>query len=221
MRELRLRLWMEKRRRVVAVIGDSGYGKSTLAVQLVQHDQRVLIAAPYMKNPYGALTFTTYESLKRTLAAHRPKTFRCALPVYDSEELARLCRLAKVVAPVTLVLDETAYVIQNTSAAPEELRFLALVGRHCGHDDNQAVSLVVLGQVPSNLPTWLRAQSKTVYLFNIEREDDRAKVGADLGLPAETRAFVESRLGSLPVGRRLRLDKGDDAKWTVHEGEGV
>lgn len=212
---------MQQRPRIVAVIGESGGGKSTVAVQLVAGDPRVLVAAPYMKNPYGALACATYGAAKATLRDVKPKKFRLAVPVYDKKGLAEMCRLAWVVAPVTLVLDETAFYIQNTAAAPEELRYIVQVGRHAGPDEEQPVSLVVLGQVPSNLPTWLRAEAKTVYMFPLSRDEDRVKVGADLGLPRETRELVDARLPTLPKYHRLRLDKQDDGSWTVHEGMGV
>lgn len=215
------RLGMRSRPRIVSILGESGGGKSTIAQALVEGAPRVIVAAPYMKNPYGAIPFSDYEAALDAMLAYRPKTFRIAVATYTPKELAKVCRLAWACAPVLLVIDETATCIPNAAAAPEELRYISQIGRHAGHDEEQPVELIILGQRPANLPPYVRSESKEVYVFPLAWEEDCERVAADFSLPGDVRRQVVERIPRLAKYHRLRLTKRDDGGWDVQEGQGT
>lgn len=215
---------MREKPRVVVLLGESGGGKSTVAQQLVASSRRLIVVAPYMKTPYDTLGFSSYEAARSAFLAAGPeamKEFRISIAAFTPKELAAVCRLAWALAPVDLVLDETATIIPNASAAPDELRYICQIGRHAGHDEKQPVRLLAIGQRPANLPPYLRAEAKEVYVFALASEKDCARVGEDFSLPRETREAVVPRIAALPKYHRLRLTKKDDGGWAWKEGMGA
>jgi len=202
----------------------SGGGKTTVAQALCADEPRVLVAAPYMKNPYGAMAFADYGSAVAALVAAKPKRFRVSIPCFTPKELGRVCRLAWALAPVRLIVDETAACIPNAAAAPIELRYICQIGRHAGRDEEQEVGLTILGQRPTNLPPFCLAESKEVYVFPLDREDDAEKLVSDLSLPYSdgTRDRVRDAIPRLARFHRLRLSKREDGTgWDVQEGQGT
>lgn len=212
---------MRERPRVVLIIGESGGGKSTVARDLVAQSERLIVVAPYMKTPFDTTGFTDYSAAKAALKHFRPKTFRISIAAFTPKELGKICRLAWAVAPVDLLLDETATVIPNAAAAPEELRYVCQIGRHAGHDEEQPVRLIVLGQRPANIPPFCRSEAKEIYIFPLAWESDVERIAEDFSLPAAVREAVLPRIARLPKYHRIRLTKREDGGWDFQEGVGT
>lgn len=212
---------MGKPARVIVLIGESGGGKTTVAQQLVAKDDRLIVVAPYMKTPYNTMGFTDAEAARAALVTVKPKKFRISVAAFTPKELGKCCRISWATAPGTLVLDETATVIPNAAAAPQELRYVAQIGRHAGHDECQEIRLVVLGQRGPNIPPFVRSEAKEIYLFALADEDDWLNIVSDFSLPGETRKRVLERGPRLPKYHRIRLTKREDGGWDYHEGVGT
>ena len=192
--------------RLTQVTGATGCGKSTLVKQLVGPLPRAIVISAFGKNDYAELPggcprFNSLDHLTQTLKQRRPRTFRVSVSI-GADELAQLCRLAWVIAPVALVFDETYQVFENAASIPREFVAVVQGGRHAGFDEQQEISVIAIGQRPINLPPVFRAEVQEWFLFQLKARKDRKLLEDDFGLPKE----VAERAGKLPRFHYMKVD---------------
>lgn len=189
--------------RMRQITGMTGCGKSKLALELLGDAQRVIVAQPFSKDAFKTLRYNSPGALLAAFQQKRPARFRVSLAVNTPEEFAWLCSFAWLVAPVTLVLDETAPYIPNPSDVPMEFRRICQMGRHAGVDENSSVSVIAIGQRPVNLPPIFRSEVGQCFLFRVNSWDDRKLIRNDLGLSKEQ----AEGLGALPQYNYMVVDR--------------
>lgn len=189
--------------RMRQVTGMTGCGKSHLVNSMLAQETRVIVAQPFSKDAFGTMRFRGPAELLAAFQKKRPLRFRVSLAVNSQEEFAWLCAFAWVVAPVTLVLDETAPYIPNPSDVPMEFKRICQMGRHAGPDEKSSVAVIAIGQRPVNLPPIFRSEVGQCFLFRVNSHDDRKLIRNDLGLSKEQ---AES-LGTLEQYQYMKVDR--------------
>lgn len=190
--------------RLIQVTGKNQNGKSTLVRELLEkmRAERVIIVQPFSKNDYEAKPYAKILHFAQAYRDVRPARFRVKFMLDNEADLEELCRLAWAIAPVTLVLDETAMYLPNPSKVPKSFKYICQLGAHAGPDEGSRVSVIAIGQRPTNLPTVFRAEADDLYTFRLKREADRDTLVEDFGMPPEQ----ADAAGKLPPYHYIKMD---------------
>lgn len=198
--------------RTVAVVGRTGFGKSTIVRQLVQSHDRVVILeqkAEKIRDWDGLDVewFSSWRELYGTMKEIRPRRFRVGF-IPGRAFFVDALRLAWALGDVLLVIEEAGkYFPYNKKARPHHKEieyggnmnvpgeFLEICerGRHAGPrgDGTQPVRLVVVSQRPKRLPLCFQAELDRTYAFKLQLPHDRSWLaecpGADEQLAAQAR----------------------------------
>jgi hypothetical protein len=194
---------------LIQVTGATQFGKSTLAAALVAQRDRVVIVSPFPINKRVYPDVEQFPSVNAAVLAFMAnpaaKTFRVAVVATTAREFAQACQLAWVLAPCTLVPDETMLYLPNAAEAPMEFKMICQAWAHAGdaHGQERAVSVIFVGQRPINAPPIFRSEVQVWYLFRLNAESDRRLLRDDFGLTREQ----ADEAGKLPRFSYIRVDK--------------
>ena len=193
---------------LIQITGQTQCGKSTLAAKLVMQRDRVIIVSPYrirQRTYPGVEQFNSVNEAVASLMAFKGSTFRIAIRVSSAAEFAQACQLAWVMAPCTLVPDETTLYLPSASEAPMEFKILCQAWAHAGddHGEEKAVDVMFIGQRPINAPPIFRSEVQVWYLFRLNSESDRRLLRDDFGLTREQ----SDAAGHLPPYTFMRVDR--------------
>lgn len=178
--------------RIIGVVGQSGFGKSTKLRELVEQRERVIILEQTdLKSEYpDTIRYRTYADMRRELLEARPRRFRVALAP-GREFFPHTLALAWVLADpeITVVVEEAGRYFNKGEKPPREVIEIADRGRHAGPRAVGRVSLLLCSQRPVVIPKDLRAQLNRVYAFRLADKDDRDWLA---GVPGCQRATAEA-----------------------------
>jgi hypothetical protein len=176
----------------VGIFGASGYGKTTLAYQLVTERPRVIVFDPLDQwgPDFGLPSFEDGEAFKTALATAWYGSCRLAyVPRAECEplELDQLARFLLACQapykrgldprPITLVIEEMdlSYPVHALPAGYGGMATLCNRGRHYG------VELIGLSQYPAQVSTRFRANMDQVYSFNLPFDAHRKSLVQNFG----------------------------------------
>jgi hypothetical protein len=179
--------------RMIAAVGHTGYGKSTIVREIVLARDRVItLEQDARKRPeWEALGFIWYDSFAELLAdlkAFNPRRFRVAL-VPGRSRFVDVLRLAWALGNVTVIIEEAGKYFPwlkpmrqpwhlpiasgGNMTVPGELLEICERGRHAGPDAASPVSLVFVSQRPKRIPLCVQAELDRVYAFHLALPHDR------------------------------------------------
>lgn len=207
--------------RIVAVYGQTGYGKSTLAAELVRDVLR-LVAFDPMGDLARRPGFHRYDNLGALHERFRRGRFapiRAAwIPPANGDHVAALSALSDLVwtvqgatrgddidaPPITVLVDEMSmsYPVQVPRQAGGFTR-LVLQGRHHG------INLVGITQRPALIGANFRSNAGRSYVFRLGFEADRKAA-----LQLDARGHVEA-LRTLAPFHYLTVENGDIGRGQV------
>lgn len=163
---------------VRCVFGMRGFGKTTLARELVAAEPRVLAYDPL--DEHGCLALE-WEAFKAYVEANLPRPrFRLAL-VDDAEWSEDFCAIARVLAErqpgYTLLLEE-ADLVAEPGHEPPVFKWLMRRGRHFG------VAVVACTRRPAELSRNVTAFASDMYVFRTQEPRDLVYLTGYLGRDA-------------------------------------
>lgn len=199
-----------RRRRVrddaalIQVTGITRSGKSTLLWQLIQHRRRVLIVSPFRVAWPGVEQFDSVREAIEAFKDFKGDTFRAAVRCWTPEDFDLVCQLAWALA-CTLVLDETTLYLPNPASTPMSFKLICQAWAHAGDDHGQKreVSVIFVGQRPTNAPPIFRAEVQVWYVFRLNARADRNLLEDDFGLTRDQ----SDRAGKLALYSFMRVDR--------------
>jgi hypothetical protein len=210
-------LWKD---RIVGVGGRTGFGKSSLARQLVAAHRRVVILEPSdRKSEYpDTERFYAWPDLLETMrrcGPHGPRQFRVALAC-GTTYFPQVLRLAWACAPCLVVIEEMSkyfgpdiyYPARDPVtgkvrlvAVPREFVEICERGRHAGRDGAQPVGILGISQAPAFAPRVFRQEMARFYSFRLTAEEDRRWLK---GFPGAREAYA--RTAELQQFEYLNID---------------
>ncbi len=193
---------------LIQITGQTQCGKSTIAAKLVMQRTRVIIVSPFPVRERTYPGVEQFSSVREAVAAFlefKGGSFRVAVVVRTAAEFAQVCQLAWVLAPCTLVADETTIYLPSAAEAPMEFKLICQAWAHAGdaHGKESSVDVIFIGQRPINAPPIFRSEVQVWYLFRLNSASDRNLLRDDFGLTREQ----ADEGGKLPPYTFLRVDR--------------
>lgn len=197
--------------RMVAVVGRTGYGKSSIVRHLVESHDRVMVLEqkPEKIQDWAGQDiewYRTWPEFYGEMRAVRPRRFRVGF-VPGLNHLVDCIRLAWALGDILLVIEEAGkYFPYNKQVRPHHMKVtwggnmnvpgevleMCERGRHAGRGDgNMPLRCVITSQRPKRLPLCIQAELDRVYAFRLRLAVDRKWLaecpGADAELAEETK----------------------------------
>lgn len=198
------------RNTIETILGRKGYGKTTLAAELLEDERRAIVLDTM--GGYGHVVDRVVwgfdASVEAMLQASKERRFRLALRVYEQDEWLGLLDMAWELEDYLLVVEETSIVCGTPPFLHGELSKLVRFGRH------RQISQIYIARRPTEIPRDLTAQSDHVITFQQTEPRDLQflqALGFDptqvAGLPKYRVAAIDHTNGEdplpLPVTKRL------------------
>lgn len=185
---------------ITTILGRKGMGKTTLAVELMRGEPRVIVLDTM--GGYGGIVDQVVwgrdEAIEAMREAAKQRRFRLALRVYEQDEWLDLLAMAWELEDYLLVIEETSLVCGFPPFLHSEIAKLVQFGRH------RRISLIFIARRPTEIPRDLTSQSDHVVTFQQTEPRDLVYLRA-LG-------FDPALVAGLPKYRVAAIDRtnGDD-----------
>lgn len=210
--------------RMIAVVGRTGYGKSTVARQLVASRNRVIILEQDIRKAkdwagLGVEWYHTWSELYADMITARPRRFRVGF-VPTRSYFVDCLRLAWALGDATILVEEMGkyfpyrkrlkpyhmpVVDGGNMPVPGEFLELCERGRHAGPDAKSPAALIGLSQRPKRMPLCFQAELERVCAFRLTLPHDRAWLAACPGSNED----IAEQTKNLPKYRYLNIT-GED-----------
>lgn len=191
---------------MVAVVGRTGCGKSSLVRQLVGSRERVIILeSADVKSEYpDARRFNSWADLVaalRVIEQKKVRKFRVSFcPGLGYFPL--LLEAAWALGDVTLVIEEGAKYFPPDRPVPWQFIEVCERGRHAGPDAASPVSIIMVSQRPKRLPIVFRAELARLYAFRLNEKADRDWLA---GFPGASKEIADG-VSNLELFHYLNVD---------------
>lgn len=199
-----------KKRKVIAIFGITGSGKTTLAKKILPRFPRQIIIDPNEEYE-GTLRVRTIGELEEFFEfVGADENYRIVCTFENDAHADQVFDLAWYVGNVLVVVDEAASYMEQPS--PELLR-LVRRGRH------QAVSLLFLSPRVPDIHPDVRSMARTKVMFYSNEEADRKRaMGMGMADPITLKIYPDDHSDFFFVGENL-WDAGDEGLGRViHAG---
>jgi len=150
----------------VAILGKSGYGKSTALKPLLRSTPRLILCDTMLEHgdDVEASCGEDATALEDYLAEH-PYRFSAAFSPVNRERFNALCSVVWAVGNCVFVVDELSY-FADAAVCPDALRRLLQQGRHRG------IHLVATAQRPARIPRDFTAACDAILSFGVTEDRD-------------------------------------------------
>ena len=187
-------------------MGRKGFGKTTLATELIAGQPRVVVLD--MLGGYGhAVTDVVWErdpAIEALLIASKKPRFQLALRMVSQDDMLDVLDMAFELEDYLLVVEETSLVCGTPPYLHRELAQLVRFGRH------RRISQIYIARRPTELPRDLTAMSDLLVTFNQKEPRDLqylAENGFDPDIVARLPKFMVAAQGDVdlpePIRRRM------------------
>lgn len=151
-------------RRVLGVMGRTGYGKSVWTRQYVAGEKRLFVYDPLASYDVKYCDADELASMHDWGAFDRGRGFRVGL--HKPEDVDVLGSIAMLAGDCKLVLEECSTILESRKPLPVWARNIVFLGRH------QGVDLVAVAQRAASIPIDMRSQLHRVVTFAQSERDD-------------------------------------------------
>lgn len=161
-----------KQRKVLLVLGTTGYGKSFFVKKQIENVSRCVIFDPRCEYS-GGLVFFSFQELAVYAYAHLSDSEYRYILRFNGEDWMReyenAARLVWIMEDTTLVLEESELFLSSFEKDPyNPINFLISQGRH------HSISIIAISRRPSELSIKLRSVMDTVISFRQTEPRDLA-----------------------------------------------
>jgi len=198
---------------IITIMGQKGSGKTTLAMEIIESRERVLVIDPSgeYEDMKGAQVALGAEDASQALIElkEKPRFLLVASDLLDDEETMGLLAVAFEVPRLLVVIDETSLYCDPHSI-PEEITRMIRYGR------KREIDIIFIARRPSEIHRELTAQSDLVVTFKQMEPIDVTYLRARAGKEAEEvqrlppwKVFIigDKKQAPLPVLERLPKEK--------------
>lgn len=148
---------MQKKNRIVFILGQKGSGKSSYARQRVRELSRVIVLDPMSEYSDGVV-FEDFPSLLEFMERNHLGQFRAICRFRSDEEYLKAIELCLMIGSMWIVVEELNYFITAQSKEKEFLQLFRF-GRHYN------VSIMAIAQRAAEVPKTFTSQADEIISF--------------------------------------------------------